>query len=99
MSIKKIWNHHLVKKSSWLTKTSIGFPLKPASSTKTQPIETQPSFKSHEANLASMYHMNLQDEVGLAFSSWWFQRHLQNISQIGLFPQVGMKIKLFETTT
>ncbi len=27
-------------------------------------------------------------------SSWWFQStHLKNISQIGSFPQVGMKIK------
>jgi len=25
--------------------------------------------------------------------------HLKNISQIGLFPQVGLKIKIFETTT
>ena len=25
--------------------------------------------------------------------------HLKNISQIGNIPQVGMKIKMFETTT
>ena len=25
--------------------------------------------------------------------------HLKNISQIGSFPQVGVKIKIFETTT
>ena len=27
------------------------------------------------------------------------QTHLKNISQIGSFPQVGVKIKTFETTT
>jgi len=27
-------------------------------------------------------------------SGWWFQPILKNISQIGLFPQVGMKIKM-----
>ena len=28
------------------------------------------------------------------YSSWWFQpSHLKNISQIGSFPQVGVKIK------
>ena len=43
----------------------MGFPLNKASSTKTQlHRSTRPSFESHEANLASMYHMNLQDEVG-----------------------------------
>jgi len=25
--------------------------------------------------------------------------HLKNISQIGSFPQIGVKIKMFETTT
>ena len=49
--------------------------------------------------------------VGLAFlrrfkkrlqgtkSSWCFSTHLKNISQIGSFPQVGMKIRKIETNT
>ena len=28
-----------------------------------------------------------------ATTSWWFQPHLKNISQIGSFPQVRVKIK------
>ena len=32
-------------------------------------------------------------------TGWWFSTDLKNISQIGSFPQVGMKIAIVETTT
>ena len=34
-------------------------------------------------------------------TGWWFQlsTHLKNISHIGNLPQIGVNIKMFETTT
>ena len=32
-------------------------------------------------------------EAAMSYTSWWFQPIWKNISQIGLFPQVGVKMK------
>ena len=32
-------------------------------------------------------------------TGWWFQPSLKNICQVGSFPQLGVKINIFETTT
>ena len=35
-----------------------------------------------------------------AYSNWWLNQPIWKIlAQIGSFPQIGMKIKMFETTT
>ena len=55
-----------------------------------QPSGLKDVFKEDE----SVY--NLQTPV--TKPSWWFN-HWKNISQIGSFPDVGVKTTLFETTT
>jgi len=38
--------------------------------------------------------------VAQRFSEWWFQTISKNMSQNGfIFPKIGVKIKIFETTT
>ena len=55
------------------------------------------SLKNNGSEKSSNFHRSIQKNN----TSWWFQlsTHLKNISQIGSFLQVGVKIKIFETTT
>ena len=47
--------------------------------------------ESSIVNLGNGYQFSELDNHYVA--RWWFQPHLKNISQLGSFPQVGVKIK------
>ena len=61
----------------------------------TLPTNPQPIIPVAKSIISQfVYHDKWQ-----SLSSWWFQPIWKYDREIGSFPQVGVKIKIFETTT
>ena len=56
------------------------------------------SASSKMSSLAAVEMKRILEKVDM-FTSWWFQPIWKILVKLGIFPQVGSKIKTFETTT
>ena len=70
---------------------SIFFRALDATNNTSNPEKTKTACSCHKNDIDHSEYANMD-------SSWWFQPIWKNISQHGNLPQIGMNIKIFETT-